>query len=164
MSSLAQIRQYALPLALEILPSEMKSPEAAALLVAIGWQESRFEARLQVGGPARGFWQFELGGVKAALGPRANREAFDVAAARLGYQKPMLANAVFSAIAHHDVLACVLARLLLWNLPESLPTREQREEGWSQYERAWRPGKPKPETWPFAWAIGWDLNTQGDLT
>lgn len=164
MSSLAYIRQYAMPLALELLPPEMNSPEASAELLAIGWQESRYETRFQIGGPARSWFQFELGGVNAAIGPAANRAAFNAAAARLGYPTPMPANAIFSAIAHHDVLACVLARLLLWNLPDPLPTREQRDLGWTQYVSAWRPGKPKPATWPFAWAIGWNTNDGGNQT
>ena len=47
--------------ALRILPSRMDSPEARVMLLSIGLQESRLHYRRQIGGPARGLWQFELG-------------------------------------------------------------------------------------------------------
>ena len=54
--------------ALRILPSAMDSVQARVMLLAIGLQESRFIHRFQIvhgkpgaKGPARGFWQFELG-------------------------------------------------------------------------------------------------------
>ena len=53
---------------LELLPKKFTSKSAFRLLIAIGYQESRFTHRFQVvqgkpgaKGPARGFWQFELG-------------------------------------------------------------------------------------------------------
>ncbi|MEO8481079.1 MAG: hypothetical protein ABI634_02645 [Acidobacteriota bacterium] len=156
MNALAFVRQSVGRDALALLPPEMTSPAAVAMLIAIGWQESRFEKRLQMGGgPARGYWQFELGGVSAAMGPRANAAALNAAAAKLGYTTPLTRNFCYTAIAYQDVLACVCARLLLWNVPAPLPTREQPNEGWSQYIAAWNPGRPKPATWPFAWDIGW---------
>lgn len=156
MSQLDAIRTYALPLALSLLPEAMRAPEAAPMLVAIGWQESRFAARLQVGGPARGFWMFETGGVRAAIGPAANRTAFDAAAIRLGYPRSLPVNAIHSAIAHHDVLAAVLARLLLWNVPDALPARGAYDASWAQYLRAWNPGRPRRATWQQAYDSGWD--------
>src|SRR5690606_35531315 len=45
-----------------LLPSRMDSDRATVMLLAIGLQESRFEHRRQIKGPARGFWQFERGG------------------------------------------------------------------------------------------------------
>ena len=44
--------------AAKLLPG-MDSAKARVMLLAIGLQESRFEHRRQIGGPARGFWQFE---------------------------------------------------------------------------------------------------------
>ena len=44
------------------LPDRMLSDEAVTMMLAIGYQESRFEHRRQIRGPARGFWQFEHGG------------------------------------------------------------------------------------------------------
>mgnify|MGYP003654981810 CR=1 FL=1 len=45
--------------ALSILPDTMNSLQAQAMLIAIGLQESRFSHREQVGGPAKGYCQFE---------------------------------------------------------------------------------------------------------
>ena len=56
------VRTYALPAACSLLPARMDTRAARALLVAIGLQESRFEHRRQIGGPARGFFQFEAMG------------------------------------------------------------------------------------------------------
>jgi len=47
--------------ALALLPAAMDTQAARVMLLAIGLQESRFLHRRQIGGPARGFWQFEKG-------------------------------------------------------------------------------------------------------
>lgn len=53
---------------LELLPAKMDTPKARVMMLAIGMQESRFEHRKQIGGPARGFFQFEeAGGVRGVL-------------------------------------------------------------------------------------------------
>jgi hypothetical protein len=52
--------------ALSLLPESLRSTEAKAFLVAIALQESRLTARRQIGGPAHGYHQFELGGVEAS--------------------------------------------------------------------------------------------------
>lgn len=138
------ISTYVFPPAFSLLPSEMDSREARVLLLAIGLQESGFRDRLQHGGPARGFWQFEsLGGVRGVLThPSTSQHAGDVCTA-LGYEK--LITPVSYAIADNDPLACAFARLLLWSLLGPLGT--SADEGWRQYLKAWRPGKPRPETW-----------------
>ena len=50
----------ALEPALKLLPEKMDSQAARAELVAIGLQESRLKYRAQIGGPARGYHQFEM--------------------------------------------------------------------------------------------------------
>ncbi len=150
-------RAHVIPLAFSILPAEMASPEAVAMLLAIGYQESKFAVRVQAGGgPARGYWQFERGGVSAVMGPQVTREALQDAAKALAYPLPLTPWGCYDAIAHNDVLACVCARLLLWNVPEALPSKDDSARGWLQYSRAWRPGKPRPETWQDAWAKAWE--------
>ena len=47
---------------LRLLPAAMNTRKARVLMYAIALQESRFTHRRQIGGPARGFWQFERGG------------------------------------------------------------------------------------------------------
>ena len=59
--TLDQIMDDAVRPAMALLPARMDTPEADCMLLAIGLQESRFVHRRQIGGPARGFWQFEKG-------------------------------------------------------------------------------------------------------
>jgi hypothetical protein len=136
------VRAYVLPAALSLLQPRLNRPEARALIMAIGMQESRFEHRRQVSGPAHGFWQFESGGgVHGVLTDAAT--------------KPLIAPVLkvlqcepgdcYDAITHNDVLACVFARLLLWTHPHPIPTLA--DEAWDYYLDTWRPGKPHRETW-----------------
>lgn len=151
------VRQHVMPAAFALLPEPMRAPEAAALLLAIGWQESRFEARRQMPtGPARGFWQFEQrGATRGVVGHERTRDHVREMWAALGYRDALTPFALQDALTHNDILACGCARLLLWTLPGPLPRADQPEDGWRQYLAAWRPGKPHPETWRQAWAIAW---------
>lgn len=150
----AWVRQALWPATRALLPPEMGSDDALALLVAIGWQESRWSARRQMEGPARGFLQFERAGLDAVLRHQATRRPATSLAYALGY--PADVAALWDAIADNDVLGLGLGRLLLWSLPERLPGPSEPDRGWAQYRAAWQPGRPRPETWPEAWAIGWD--------
>lgn len=148
------IRRYVIPAAYDVLPAAMASAEATVMLLAIGYQESRFEHRKQIGGPARGYWQFEQGGgVRGVLGHQASRMTARIVLEELGYPGEPTTWGVYDALAHNDVLACCFARLLLWTLPDPLPSREDPDVGWDQYVAAWRPGRPHPRTWPEAWAL-----------
>lgn len=139
--------------ALSLLPKRMRDDAAVAMLLAIGLQESRFQHRRQIGGPARGLWQFELGGVRGVLTHPESRDGANDVARRLLY--PTSAEAIHEALEHNDVLAAAFARLLLWTLPEKLPEPESPEDGWSHYTRAWRPGKPHPATWAGYYRQAW---------
>jgi len=141
--------------AMALLPPSMSSPEAKAMLIATGLQESQFRFRKQhYQGPARGFWQFEMGGATRGLiehpvtGPIL-RPLLD----KLCYST--YPADVWNAIEHNDVLACVMARLLLYTVPAKLPGPTDVEEGWRQYQWAWRPGKPHPERWPENFSKAW---------
>lgn len=151
------VRRHIVPAAYAVLPSEMCSDEATAMVLAIGYQESRFTARRQwPKGPARGFFQFEAsGGTRGVIGHEATRDALKRAWQSLGYRDVLTPFALQEAITHNDVLAFACARLLLWTLPDRLPTRDEPELGWNQYTAAWRPGKSRRETWDDAWRIGW---------
>lgn len=139
--------------AFSLLPPAMDSREARVLVVAICLQESRFEARRQIGGgPARGFPQFELGsrlwggGVWGVYKHRASR--FWLARLCEARGVPFEARAIYEAIEHDDVLALGLARLLIFTDPHRLPAIGDEDAAWSLYaDRCWRPGKPHPETW-----------------
>lgn len=133
-------------LAPEKIKRRIDTPEARVMLLAIGLQESRFIHRRQIGGPARGFWQFEQGGgVRGVLRHEASREIAD----RLCYTRsvPATEGAVYEALDDDDVLACGFARLLLWTDQKPLPAVGETDEAWSLYLRTWRPGKPHRHTW-----------------
>jgi hypothetical protein len=149
------LRRHVVPAALVLLPPGMTSPQAEALLVAIALQESRIRARRQAGGPARSYWQFETGGVSGVLSHPSTFATSRQVLAALDYPSTLSAALVLAALEHHDVLACAFARLLLWTLPGSLPGRDDPQAGWQTYLQAWRPGKPRPESWLDAWRTAW---------
>ena len=127
---------------LKLLPG-MDSPKARMMLLAIGLQESRFEHRRQIGGPARGFWQFESGGrVRGVLTHKAS--AYD--AAKICHQRGVGSSTkeVYERLEHDDILACCFARLLLLTDPKPLPVIGDVDGSWAYYLRNWRPGKPHP--------------------
>ena len=146
MADLDDIVGQAIRPAYKLLPSRMDSPQATVMLLAIGLQESRFEHRRQIGGPARGFWQFERGGgVRGVLNhPASKAHALAVCADR-GVE-PTAAK-VYERLEHDDVLAAAFARLLLWTDRPPLPPIGHGPAAWSLYTRTWRPGKPHRKTW-----------------
>lgn len=116
------------------------------MMLAIGLQESRFQHRQQIGGPARGFWQFEKGGgVKGVIMHEATRELAQAVCKSRGV--PATADAVYAALDQDDVLAAAFARLLLWTDPKPLPALGETDQAWGLYARTWRPGKPHRQTW-----------------
>lgn len=153
---------FTIPAALALLPPTMTSPEAQAMLLAIGFQESRFATRRQIGGPARGFWQFELaGGVAGVLTHPVTKPTIDHVLDELRY--PPAASACYDAIEHNDVLAAIFARLLLYTAPARLPGPYDADRAWRIYEDTWRPGKPHHESWVNSYARAWALVEPGPL-
>lgn len=149
--------RFTLPAAFSLLPPAMDAQAARALLLAIALQESRCCHRRQIGGPARGLWQFERGGgVRGVLTHHASKAHAHDAMRALQYHDVSMDTA-FAAIEHNDTLAAVFARLLLWTLPEGLPSATEPGEGWRCYVRAWRPGKPHPDSWDRFYAEAWSL-------
>lgn len=142
--------------AMSMLPLPMDSLEARAMLYAIARQESRLQYRRQIGGPARGWWQFEQGGgVRGVVQHPATRPLLLPVLERLRYEP--VVPILYAVIEHNDLLAAVFARLLLYTVPQRLPGPDDAEEGWRQYLWAWRPGKPHEHTWAEfyreAWAV-----------
>lgn len=153
--TLQEITDTAIAPAMRLLPPAMDTMQARVMLLAIGLQESRFEYRRQMGnGPARGFWQFELGTAKSRGGlwgvflhPASHQLLHDVAI-KCFVRLPSPAT-IYQAIECDDVLAAATARLLLWTDSLPLPALGDEAGAWRMYaERCWRPGKPHPETWP----------------
>ena len=133
----------------------MDSPEAKAMMFAIPMQESRWDARRQIGGPAHGFPQFELGGIRGVLQHPASKPLILSVLDRLDYDH--FADTSYEAIVHNDVLALAYMRCLLWTAPWRLPARGDPDEGWRQYQFCWRPGKPHRETWDAYFEQAWAM-------
>lgn len=150
---LETITRNALKPAMALLPPKMGTPEAYMMLLAIGLQESRLSARCQVlegggRGPAHGLWQNERGGgvLSVLTNPTTRPYAIKVCSA---FNIPPDSRSVWDAIETNDVLAAAFARLILYADPMPLPGRNDESGAWSLYAiRAWRPGRPHPETWP----------------
>lgn len=145
-----------LPAVTELAASGVRdSPAAHRFMLAIALQESGLKHRRQVtasgdeDGPAAGWFQFErTGGCRGVLRHRATSppmrlicDAFNVAQNE---------TALWEAIRYQDIVAAAAARLLIYSLPDALPTTAA--EGWDQYIDAWRPGKPHKSTWAGHWA------------
>jgi hypothetical protein len=142
--------------ALRLLPNNFDSPSARAMMMAIAWQESRLQERTQLErGPARGYPQFELGGVTGVLRHPATAPLAAAFVNELDYSD--LSPAELHATMQWDtVLMAGMTRLNLWWHAAPLPSAWQRDAGWAYYLFCWRPGKPKPLSWPESWTVGWD--------
>ena len=156
------VLSYVLPAAYDLLPAACASAEASVMLLAIGLQESRFKARRQFNGPARGFWQFEQAGVAAVLGHKRAGPMVRSALSKLAYPHSSSVGEIHHALEHNDVLAAVVARALLWTDPAALPdvwpaTTIQAQAGpsWDLYRRLWRPGRPVRASWDALYAEAW---------
>lgn len=146
--------------ALSLLPSSMDTPAARAMVIAICLQESRLLYRHQIGGPARGFAQFELaGGVRGVLNHPQSAPHIQRVLAALAYDSDSGAPACYDAIEHNDILAAAFARLLLFTLPDALPGPAAPDVGWKLYLKSWRPGAPRRETWDALYARAWAVTT-----
>ncbi|WP_454056022.1 hypothetical protein [Cupriavidus sp. Marseille-Q8015] len=149
---LREILQKAILPAFDILPRGMDTPQARVMLLAIGLQESRFQYRRQIGGPARGFWQFEegtrqtRGGVYGVYLHDSSRYWLDRLCASRGVQ--FLPDVIYRTLDQDDVLAAGVARLMLFTDRGRLPATDDVDGAWDLYLRTWRPGKPRLETWP----------------
>ncbi|WP_288843932.1 hypothetical protein [uncultured Deefgea sp.] len=130
------------------------SLEARRFLIAIALQESNIAHRRQVtssgkeDGPAASYWQFEKGGgCRGVLTHAAVAKTMKLvlSANDIGESPQEL----WEAMRFNDVVAATAARLLIYTLPNKLPTTMQ--DGWNQYLKAWRPGKPHPDKWASCW-------------
>lgn len=157
--TLAEVDTLALDPALWLLPHSLNTPQARVILHAIGLQESMYTYRCQAlagggRGPARGFWQFELGTQRSkggvwgvVLHPASKGLLAELCKAR---GVPFDAPYIWEALETDDVLAAGVARLLMLTDPLKLPAVTDVEGAWVMYaHRCWRPGKPHKDVWPF---------------
>ncbi len=145
--------------ALSLLPSQMDSAEARALIVAIALQESGLNARHQYNGPAVSYLQFERGGIKGVLEHPAS--TLKATALCQALDIPPTVDGVYDAIEYQDVLAVGFARLLLWQSSTALPASNLPGIGWQLYTDLWRPGKPHDYTWPAKFTAAWTAVLHG---
>lgn len=124
---------------LALLPPQMGTRPARVLMHAINLQENPMRYEQQVGGPARGDYQFEKGGgVKGVMTHPASKSLVqDVCRARgVAFD----AEAIYQAIGRDPILAAALARLLIWTDSKPLPAPADEQGAWALYLRTWRPG------------------------
>lgn len=140
--------------AYDLLPARMASIEATAMLIAIALQESRLIHRVQIGGPAHGFLQFEKGGGVHGVLNHAGTKAHAVSVCAARNCEPTNA-AAYEAIVNDDVLAAAFGRLLLWTVAGPLPQRGQHQYAWEYYISGWRPGNPHRHTWDDFFDTAW---------
>lgn len=146
---------------LEQLVDIPATPQARLLSLAIAGQESAWIDRRQLGGPARGFWQFE-GGPMSATAEMFRRFSPAIQKVCGQFAIPCDVKTVFEAIAWHDVLAASMARLLLWSDAQLLPELGDLQGSWNYYQRNWKPGAPRPDDWPgrYGTAMGLVQSTE----
>lgn len=150
--------ETALRPALRLLPEKMNSPSAISMILAVGLQESRFQHRKQIGGPARGYLQFEQGGgVRGVLTHPASKPHIQTVLTALDYDPKSDAEACYAAIEHNDILAAAFGRLLLWTHPKPLPARSDPTGAFAYYLATWRPGRPYPATFPDFYREAWEV-------
>ncbi len=128
--------------------------EARRFLLAIALQESGIDRRRQVtnsgkeDGPASSYWQFEKGG--GCVGVLTHAAVVKTMKTMcINYDIDPTPQGLWEAMRYNDVIAATAARLLIYTLPDKLPTAMQ--DGWNQYIKAWRPGKPHPQKWANCW-------------
>lgn len=146
MNVIETVCETAIMPALELLPERMNNKKAIVMMIAIGLQESRLIHRKQIGGPAKGLYQFERGGgVRGVLNhPTTKQLAHDLCVGLMGTSDQ---EAVYDELEFSDVMASIFCRLLLWTDPKSLPAVGDVQGAWDLYIRVWRPGKPHRGTW-----------------
>jgi hypothetical protein len=132
--------------ALGMMPAYFDTPQARCMLVAISGQEADWTARIQFHGPARGLWQCEPTGVRDVMQLGITQP--HVSAVCKVRKMPATPDAVYAALPSDDLLACVVARLILWADPAPLPAIGDQDAAWQCYLRNWRPGRPRPADWP----------------
>ncbi len=120
------------------------------LLATIG-QESNYHDRVQIGGPARGWCQFERAGGCREVLTNVHTKAQAVAILdflRLPTNDEM---AIFSLLAWNDFLAVIFGRLNYWRDSHPMPVIGDEEGAWKLYIRVWGAGKPDRNRWSTAY-------------
>lgn len=138
--------------AFELLPRKMDSIAAEAQLLKTALQESRGTQRYQIGGPARGLWQFELGSERTRGGVWGVYLHPDTRAHLVSLCDRLSVacdpHTIYNTLATNDVLAAAVARLNYWWVRNPMPAVLDEEGSWAYYQSTWNPGRPRKATWP----------------
>lgn len=138
------------------LPAKMRGTKAEVQAIATGLQETRLNARRQMGnGPARGLTQFEKGGGVRECVRNPVVTQYTEACAALA-RVPFTEDGVWAGLEFDDELAMQLTRLNYWRSPRQLPELGDADGAWKLYNAVWAPGKPRPETWADNYAAAWE--------
>jgi hypothetical protein len=147
--------KYAILPSFKLLPSSMRNIEACAFILAICLQESELKSRRQIGGPARGYAQFELSGIRGILAhPKTTLLARTIC---FFLDVPVMDVVILRAMEYNDILTSAFSRLLIWTHPDRLPKEGESELAWKQYLELWRPGKPRIEPWASNFSKAWEI-------
>lgn len=122
-----------------LLPDKMTSPAALLQLYATSRQENPKRLPQQVGGPAVGDYQMEMGGGVKGVLQFETTAALANSICRLRGVEP-IRESVYAALKTDAVLAAVFARLLYFTDPKALPVVGDEAGAWALYLRTWRPG------------------------
>lgn len=164
--------QYITTAALNLFDLKFSTPQAQAMILAIGLQESDFKHRRQLigfhrnwweslKGPAAGYFQFERIGIRGVLEHHTTGDMARTVLKILGYPEDV--DAIHRGLVHNDMLAAAFARLALYRIPDRLPEKGEYVYAWQQYLEVWRPGKPHPDRWPERFADAWRIVEGHDL-
>ena len=142
-----------------LLPQQYDTRAARVMLLATGLQESRFKHIVQIRGPARGYWMFELIAIRDVM-ERQKRLAMDLCSQ---LRVPFDENAIYAALPSNHFLAAGFARLFYLTDPHALPVpiKDNADLGWHTYLRVWRPGKPHRHTWNAFWDAAIEVTSGG---
>lgn len=134
-----------------------RSKAADVLVMTIAGQESggwMYRRQIGIGQyypqkvGARGYWQFEsTWGGPVALNDVVQKAGVQLAVVCKALDIPTDEHALYEAVAWNDMLACAMARLLLWIHPAPLPAVGAKEAAWQYYVAQWKPGMPHRHTW-----------------
>jgi hypothetical protein len=148
----SQFQTRILDQACELFPFH-ETAESEALILAIAGVESGWTERRQIGGTARGWWQFErAGGLRGVMRHPASVAPLQEFCASMAL--PWDEVALFEALAWHDGLAYACARLLLYTDLAVLPALGDVDGASEYYRRLWRPGKYDPVRFATCYAEG----------
>lgn len=125
--------------------------EREVLLCAIAIQESKLKYRRQMPrGPAMSFWQIEGKTANDCVGRCTPVRDFCKGWVGVsGFSNPGSLGEY--AIRYNDAVACAIAAGILRLHPSLLPEVGDEDGAWRTYVGAWRPGKPRPNSWPDAY-------------